>query len=70
MRKDSSGGLAPVPGYFTSQMLQMENLVTADEMPFFDIVEYGRFVSCAIQACCWFFTLKSTHPCCFHTYGQ
>lgn len=41
MRKDSSGGLAPVPGYFTSQMLQMEDLVTADEMPLFDIVEYG-----------------------------
>lgn len=42
MKKDSSGGLAPVPGYFTSQMLQMKDLVTADEMPFFDIVEYGR----------------------------
>ncbi len=41
MRKDSSGGLAPVPGYFTSQMLQMEDVMTADEMPFFDIVEYG-----------------------------
>eukprot|EP00903_Cladosiphon_okamuranus_P020856 g19154.t2 len=40
MRKDSSGGLAPVPGYFTSQMLQMEDLATADDMPFFDIVEY------------------------------
>ena len=30
-----------MPGYFTSQMLQMEDLVTAEEMPFFDIVEYG-----------------------------
>lgn len=43
MRKDESGGLAPVPGYFTSQMLHMEeDLVHADEMPFFDIVEYGE----------------------------
>ena len=42
MKKDSSGGLAPVPGYFTSQMLQMGDLVPANEMPFFDIVEYGR----------------------------
>ncbi|CAM9908269.1 unnamed protein product, partial [Ectocarpus fasciculatus] len=42
MRKeDKSGGLAPVPGYFTSQMLTMEELVSADDMPFFDIVEYA-----------------------------
>ncbi|CAB1108917.1 unnamed protein product [Ectocarpus sp. CCAP 1310/34] len=41
MRKENkSGGLAPVPGYFTSQMLTMEELVSADDMPFFDIVEY------------------------------
>lgn len=41
MRKDEKGGLAPVPGYFTSQMLLMDDLAASDEMPGFDIVEYG-----------------------------
>lgn len=42
MRKNETGALAPVPGYFTSQMLQMEELVISEEMPAFDIVEYGE----------------------------
>lgn len=47
MKKDASGGLAPTPGYFISQMLQMEeDLLAADEMPFFDMVEYGASFSC------------------------
>lgn len=41
MRNDEKGGLAPVPGYFTSQMLLMDDLAASDEMPGFDIVEYG-----------------------------
>ena len=44
MRKDETGGgLAPVPCYFTSQMLLMEDLASSDEMPDFDIVEYGAY---------------------------
>lgn len=42
MHKDEMGALAPVPGYLTSQMLQMEELVISEEMPAFDIVEYGE----------------------------
>ena len=45
MQKDETGGgLAPVPGYFTSQMLLMEDLSSSEEMPDFDIVEYGAYV--------------------------
>lgn len=42
MKKDESGRLAPVPGYFTSQMLLMDNVVKNDELPSFDIIEYGE----------------------------
>ncbi|CAM9825658.1 unnamed protein product [Ascophyllum nodosum] len=40
MRKDETGGLAPVPGYFTSQMLQMGALANPEDMPAFDILEH------------------------------
>lgn len=42
MRKNEEGRLAPAPGYFTSQMLRMHDLCNSDDMPGFDIVEYGE----------------------------
>lgn len=42
MLKDDSGRLAPVPGYLTSQMLLMDDVAKSNELPFFDIIEYGE----------------------------
>lgn len=42
MQKDESGRLAPMPGYFTSQMLLMDDVVKNNELPYFDIIEYGE----------------------------
>lgn len=44
MKKDEMGRLAPVPGYFTSQMLIIGEETNSDEMPGFDIIEYGGWV--------------------------
>lgn len=43
MLKDDSGRLAPVPGYLTSQMLLMDDVAKSNELPFFDIIEYGEW---------------------------
>lgn len=52
MRKDEEGRLAPVPGYFTSQMLLMEEVCDSSEMPGFDIVEYGELPKGARSRTC------------------
>lgn len=60
MRKNETGALAPVPGYFTSQMLQMEDLVISEEMPAFDIVEYGETASAGLLLFTLFKTRRTT----------
>lgn len=46
MKHDASGALAPVPGYFTEQIMQMEEL-QRDEMPQFTIKEYDPLLDSA-----------------------
>lgn len=42
MKRNVSGSLAPVAGYLTEQLVRMRDLAAPEDMPSFDIIEYGK----------------------------
>ena len=45
----ATGSLAPTKGYFTSQILAMQEM-TNEKMPYFDILEYDELLDSACMS--------------------